>query len=657
MSDNVVIAPGDPVFDASESDPTVTPSENFYRFVNGGWIDDNPVPSEYGAWGAMQEVHERNQDLLHTILERVSSSSAQPGSPTHKVSVYYRSGMDTERIEALGTEPIDEWLARLAALASIEDVVSAVTDLHRLGIGALFGAGVQPDFEDADANLLYIGQGGLGLPDRDYYLREDERSRKLLEAYRTHVTNMFRLLGTDDASSVADRVLAIEHAIADLSYTNVQMRDIELVTNKYAVDDLDELMPTFGLARHLVAIGAGSETTVNIDNEGFYPGIDDLLTSTPVDDWRPYLTWHLLRTVASSLPESFESEAFDFYGRTLGGQKKQRARWKRVLAAASTDIGELVGELYVAEHFPPDAKARMEHLVDRLFEAMRSAIHELTWMGDDTKARAIEKLDAFGYKIGYPDEWRDYSTLDLVDGGWLDNRLAARRFEVDRQLRKLGRPVDPHEWSMAPHIVNAYYNPLRNEIVFPAGILQPPFFILDADDAVNYGAIGAIIGHEITHGFDDQGSKFDAEGHVRNWWSAEDRVEFDSRAQVMVDQFNAYEIADGLHVNGELTLGENIADLGGLKIALAALDAELGGREASVAGLTPHQRFFIAWARAWRRNYTDEYLHLIVNSDPHSPSDLRCEGPLSNLATFAQAFGLPENGPPMRPADQRVDIW
>lgn len=658
MPDRVTIAPDDPVFDSADSDPSIDPVDDFYRFVNGGWIDTNPVPPEYGAWGAGQEVHERNQGLLRTILEHVAEDvDAEPGSLEDKVGTYFRSGMDTEAIEALGTAPIDPWLGRIAAIETHDDVADIVAELHRLGVGVLFDFGVMPDFEDASVNLLYLGQSGLGLPDRDYYLRDDERSQALLDAYRSYIGTMFELLDDEDPEGAADRILAIETAIAELSYTNVQMRDVDLVTNKYLVTDLEGLMPSFGLSRHLDAIGAGSESTVNIDNEGFYPGIDALVTGTPVEDWRRYLTWHLVRSVASSLPEAFETASFDFYGRTLGGQQEQKARWKRVLAAGSSDIGELIGQLYVAEHFPPEAKQRMEHLVDRLFESMRSTIDALDWMGEDTKVEALAKLEGFGYKIGYPDEWRDYSTLEFVDGRWLDNRLAARRFEVRRQLGKLGEPVDPNEWSMAPHVVNAYYHPLRNEIVFPAGILQPPFFTLDADDAVNYGAIGAVIGHEITHGFDDQGSKFDATGHVRNWWTDDDRSEFERRAQVMVEQFNAYEIEDGLTVNGELTLGENIADLGGLKVALAALDAELDGVDATVAGLTPHQRFFMSWARAWRRNYTDEYLRLLVNSDPHSPSDLRCSGPLSNLDTFAAAFGIPDDHPTMRPTDERVDIW
>lgn len=470
---------------------------------------------------------------------------------------------------------------------------------------------------------------------------------------------MFGLLGASgsDASAAADVVIGIETSIAKISYTNVQMRDVELITNKYAVEGSDALMANFGFESYLEAMGAGDEEQINIDNEGFYPALDTMLAARDLNDWKTYLTWHLLHSVASSLPESFDTESFDFYGRKLGGQQEQKARWKRVLGAGSGDIGQLISQLYVKDNFTAEAKEAVEHLVDRLFESMRETINTITWMSEETKGQALTKLDGFGYKIGYPDEWRDYSDLGLDEGRWLANRLEARRFEVARQMAQLGEPVDPHEWAMAPHVVNAYYHPLRNEIVFPAGILQPPFFIPDADEAVNYGAIGAVIGHEITHGFDDQGSRFDAEGNVRNWWTDDDRGEFEARAQVMIDQFNAYEVEDGVTVNGELTLGENIADLGGLKIALRALHAELDGADSDVAGLTAPQRFFMAWARAWRRNYTDEYMRLIINSDPHSPSHLRCDAPISNMDSFAEAFGLETGSPQMRPVDIRVDIW
>jgi putative endopeptidase len=495
---------------------------------------------------------------------------------------------------------------RINSMATVADMAPVVAELHRIGVSALFDVGVMPDFEDTSINLLYFGQSGLGLPDRDYYFREDETSLELLADYREHVTTMFGLLGADDPEAAADTVLTIETAIAEISYTNVQLRDVELVTNKLTTEALESSVPRFGLATYLQAIGASGIETTSIDNVEFYPAIDAMLQSTSLDSWKTYLTWHVIRATASSLPEAFDEASFAFYGTKLGGQKQRKVRWKRVLAAATGDIGQLVGQIYVKDNFPPSAKAKVEHLVDRLFDAMRDALNEATWMGGATRSEALAKLDGFGYKIGYPDEWRDYTGLELSDDSWLANRLAASRFEFDRRARTIGDPVDPEEWSMPPHMVNAYYSPLRNEIVFPAGILQAPFFSDEADPAVNYGAIGGVIGHEITHGFDDQGSRFDANGTVRDWWTEDDRAEFDTRAQVMIDQFNAFEVEDGLHVNGEQTLGENIADLGGLKIAYRALKAENAGAYEDIAGLSPQQRFFMAWATVWRRNYTDE---------------------------------------------------
>jgi predicted metalloendopeptidase len=651
------ISPDDPFFDPADSDPSVPPATDFYRYANGGWLDANPVPDEYGSWGAGHEVHARNEDILHDLLERAASSDAGGESIERIVGDYYRSGMDVERIESLDIAPLRPTLETIDRIDDPSQLADVVADLHRQGIGPFFGMGILPDFEDATTNLLYLGQGGLGLPDRDYYLRDDETSRELLADYLAHVGEMFALVGAEDPDASANAVLDIENRIAEMSYTNVQMRDVDLTTNKFTTHEAGTWMPTLGLERYLERIGAESAETLNIDNEGFYPAIDALIADTPLEDVKTYLVWNAVRATASSLPQRFEEASFSFYGKKLGGQKAQKARWKRVLAAASGDIGHLVSRLYVAENFPPEAKERMEHLVENLLDAMRESIESLTWMSDETKRRALEKLSGFGYKIGYPDEWRDYTGLKIDAGSWFDNRRAAARFEFTRQMNMLGKPVDPHEWSMPPHVVNAYYHPLRNEIVFPAGILQPPFFSLDADDAVNYGAIGAIIGHEITHGFDDQGSRFDADGNVRDWWTPQDRAEFDTRARVVIDQYNDFVIEDGLNVNGELTLGENIADIGGLKIAFAAMQRALDGASEPVAGLTPGQRFYLAWATAWRQNYTDEYLRMLVNSDPHAPSYLRCTGPLSNLDTFAAAFEIPADASVMRPVEDRVDIW
>jgi putative endopeptidase len=654
----IQISSDDPVFDSGDSDPSVSPADDFYRFANGGWLDGNPVPPEYGAWGAAHEVHVRNEAVLHEILKDAATSSPDRGSVQGVVGSYFSSGMDTDTIEDLGLTPIQPWLDRINAIETLSDLGEVVADFHRIGVGVIFGVSVIPDFDEPTMNLLYLDQGGLGLPDRDYYLREDDRSRDLIVAYGDHIETMFALTGLGGDMEIADTILRIETAIAEASYTNVEMRDVELITNRHDMASVGLLMPRFNLPAYLRRIGAGNESTINVDNVDLYPRLDAMLEQTTLDDWKLYLTWHLLRSTAPALPEGFETEAFDFYGRTLGGQQQQRDRWKRVLAAGSGDIGQLISQLYVAENFSPESKAAMEDLVDHLIIAMAERLRTLPWMSDATRAEALLKLDGFGYKIGYPDVWRDYSTLEIADDRWLENRVAASRFEFDRQIGKLGQPVDPHEWSMAPHIVNAYYHPLRNEIVFPAGILQTPFFDLDADDAANYGAIGSVIGHEITHGFDDQGSKFDATGQMRDWWEEDDAAEFERRAKIVVEQFNEYEVEEGLHVNGELTLGENIADLGGLKIALSALLAAQDDESAElVAGLTPEQRFYIAYARAWRQNYTEEYLRLLVNSDPHSPSHFRCNGPLSNLSSFADAFDIPDDSPAMRPVVERADIW
>lgn len=654
----IQISSNDPVFDAADADPSVSPADDFYQFANGGWLASNPVPPEYGAWGSAHEVHVRNEEILHKLLKASAAASGTPGSVHQMVGDYFTSGMDTGEIEALGLAPIQAWIDLIDGISSPDDVTSVVAELHQIGIGALFSISVIPDFEDPNVNLLYVDQGGLGLPDRDYYLRDDEQSTALVAAYRDHIRRMFDLAGFTSSSDPAGAILGIEKAIAEASYTNVQMRDVDLITNKVDRGATEDLMPTFGLLGYLDAIGAATESTVNIDNTDLYPTLDRMLTTFPLDEWKAYLTWHLLRATASSLPERFETASFDFYGKLLGGQQEQKDRWKRVLGAGSGDIGQLISQLYVAENFSPESKERMEQLVEFLIVAMGERLRSLEWMSDETRTEALRKLDGFGYKIGYPDVWRDYTGLDIMPDRWLANRVAASRFEFHRNIGKLGNPVDPHEWSMAPHIVNAYYHPLRNEIVFPAGMLQPPFFTPEADDAVNYGAIGSVIGHEITHGFDDQGSKFDATGQMRDWWAEADAAEFDKRAMVVVDQFNGFEVEDGLTVNGELTLGENIADLGGLKIALEALFAASEGDDgATVAGLTSVQRFYLSYARAWRQNYTDEYLRLLVNSDPHSPNNYRCNGPLSNLASFAEAFGIPDDAPSMRPVSERADVW
>lgn len=657
MSD--VTRPIDPaLFDAS-----MPPSQDFFRYVNGGWLDTNPVPPEYGSWGAFHEVTERNQKLLHALLERAAGEAGDvdaggAGVATRMVGDYFAAAMDEAAIAEQGASPLQPLMDRIDSVADIGGVRSVLCDLQRVGVGALHSVYVAPDFENADAYLVYVGQGGLGLPERDYYTRDDERSVALRDAYAAHIASQFENLGRDaaDAAAIASEILAFETRLAESSYTAEQLRDVDLTMNRHRLGALDALMPGFGLETHVQALGA-TLPTVNIDNPGFFSALDAALAETPVATLRDYLRWHLVRSFAMSLSPEFENEAFEFYGRTLGGQQKLKPRWKRVLEAAGADIGELVAQLYVEEAFSGGAKQRCEEMVEHLLSAMGRAIRAAEWMTEPTKVQALEKLEGFGYKIGFPDEWRDYSALEISRESFAANRIRAAAFEHDREMGRLHEPVDRAEWAMPAHSVNAYYHPLLNEIVFPAGILQPPFFYAEADDAVNYGAIGAVIGHEITHGFDDRGSRFDANGSLRDWWTEEDRAEFDRRAQVLVEQFDSYQVADDLHVNGRLTLGENIADLGGLKIAFEALREAGGLDDDPVDGFTPAQRFFMSWAAVWRTNYTDEYQRLLVNVDPHSPARFRVNGPLSNFPLFAEAFSLTEETPMARAEDGRALVW
>jgi predicted metalloendopeptidase len=645
--------------DAALMDPTVEPTADFYRYANGGWLDANPIPPEYGAWGAFHEVLTRNEELLHELLKQAAAGDAAADSPQSMVGAYFAAGMDTTSIEAVGLEPVEDVLRVVDSTEGVDDIRRLLSTLHPIGVAAFFGAHVAPDFEESSVNLLYIGQGGLGLPERDYYMRDDEQSAELRTQYEEHIAAQLLNLGLSAEQAAADAavILGFETSMAAPSMTATQLRDVELTTNRHTMEELAELTPTLRLDRYLSDLAVAPET-VNIDNPRFFAALDALLTAATPETVRAYLRWHVVRAASSALPAAFEDEGFRFYGNILGGQQEQRPRWKRVLGAAGSDIGEQVAQLYVAAAFSSQAKARCEELVDRLLVAMGESIRSLSWMGDETKEQALEKLAGFSYKIGYPDEWRDYSGLEIDSGPYIGNRMRSAQFEFNRNLKKLSQPVDETEWSMAPHVVNAYYHPLRNEIVFPAGILQPPFFYPAADDAINFGSIGTVIGHEITHGFDDQGSRFDSHGQLRNWWTDADRAEFDARAQVVVDQFAAYPVESDLNVNGQLTLGENIADLGGVTISFAALNAALDGSDASeIDGMTPHQRYFLAYATVWRVNYTGERLRLLVNSDPHSPAHFRCNGPLSNFLPFRETFPPTDGDTMLRSEDEIVTIW
>ena len=644
--------------DTSLFDMATSPADDFYRYVNGGWLDANPVPPEYSSWGAFHEVNERNQELLHRLLEQAAEQDAPAGTVRRKVGDYFAAAMDEDAIVSAGTEPLAAYLGRIDAIESVSDIHALNCDLLRSAWApSTRWASPRTSRTPARTSSTWARAGWACRSVTTTSAMMNARSLCDGRTPRTS-TNQLINLGRDDAEAreAAEQIVAFETRLAEASYTAEQMRDVQLTMNRHDVASLDELMPDFGLSSYVVRLGVTSPT-VNVDNSGFFEALQPALAETPLETLRDYLRWHLVSTFASSLAPAFENEAFDFYGKTLGGQKELRPRWKRVLDAATNDIGELVAQLFVEEVFPEHAKERCERMVDHLLSAMGEAIRNAEWMGEATKAYALEKLGGFTYKIGYPDQWRDYSALAIERGPHVANRMRAAAFEYDREIGRLGEPVDKAEWAMPAHQVNAYYHPLLNEVVFPAGILQPPFFYAEADDAVNFGAIGAVIGHEITHGFDDQGSRFDANGALRDWWTEEDRAEFDRRAQVLVEQFEGYAVDDDLHVNGRLTLGENIADLGGLKIAYDALRETRDPDAPLVDAMTPEQRFFLSWARVWRTNYTPEYLRLIVNVDPHSPARFRVNGPLGNMPAFAEAFGLVEGSPMVRPAETRAHIW
>jgi len=659
MATPPIPAPEDHVFSVDDMDPSTEPGVDFYQYANGGWREANPVPDDYARWSAFEEVRVRNEELLRSLLEEAAEDPGPPDTPRHWAGAYYRSGMDVEAINAAGLGPFKSHLDRIDHIEGAADLRRVAAGLLPFGVTMPVGAGVAPDFESSDRNLLYIGQSGMGLPERDYYFRDDEETVETRQAYVKHVGAMLGLAGDDDPSAAAAAILELETALAGAAHTATQQRDPDLTFNRFGADQLPGLMPGFGLVPFVEAVGATGIESVNVSNPDFLSAAASILGDTDPATLRRYAGWRLLSASASALPAAFEDESFDFYGRRLGGQRRQRDRWQRVLSAASGEIPQVVAQLYVTAAFPPEAKARIEELVTDLLEAMRESIESVPWMGDATRQEALAKLAAFTTKLGYPDVWRDHSGLVLEDDApWATLRFQARSFEFHRRLGGLHRPVDPHEWEMGAHAVNAYFHPLRTEIVFPAGILQPPFFSAEADDAVNYGGIGAVIGHEITHGFDDKGSRFDADGHFANWWTDEDRTEFEDRAAVLVKQFDAYQPLEGLHVNGELTLGENIADLGGLTIAHRALQKALDrdGR-ADVAGLTPEQRFFLAFARNWRANNTDESLRLRVQTDPHSPPSFRCNGTVGNMPEFATAFDLSEESPMVRDAETQAKIW
>jgi putative endopeptidase len=637
--------------------------EDFYQYANGGWISSHEIPPAFSTWGITSPMRENNIAVLHDILEAAAKNTKAPaGSNEQKIGAFYASCMDEAKIEAAGATPLAKELAAIDKLKSAADLPVILAHFHQMGIPSVFTFGAGQDLKKSESVIAVTGQGGLGLPDRDFYLKEDEKSKSTRDAYMQHMTNMFKLLGddADKAAAEAKTVMTIETQLAQVSLDRVSRRDSSKQYHKMAPADLKTVMANFDWATYIKQRGAPAFTEINVAHPDFFKGVDQMLVSVPIGDWKTYLRWHLVHDAAEELSTPFVNEDFNFSGKFLNGTKEIQPRWRRCVVATDRNLGEALGEVYVQKAFPPEAKARMKELVNNLIAALREDIPKLDWMSAPTQQAAIAKLNAFAVKIGYPDKWRDYSTLKIDRTSFIDNVLRANEFERKRNLAKMGRPVDRTEWGMTPPTVNAYNNSLMNEIVFPAGILQPPYFDLSGDDALNYGAIGAVIGHEMSHGFDDQGRKFDLQGNLKDWWTEADAKNYTDRATCVEQQFSSFKVDEiGLNQNGKLVLGESIGDLGGLKIAWLAFQKSMQGkpRPADIDGFTPEQRFFLGWAQVWGRKQTPEAMRQQVLTDPHPLGRFRVNGPLSNMPQFAEAFHCNMGDAMVRPPDKRCQVW
>ncbi len=641
-------------------DMSIKPEEDFYQYANGGWMKNNPIPADQSRWGSFNELQENNYTILREILEAASNDKLAPkGSNRQKVGDLYFSGMDSVSIEKLGAMPLAEEFARIAAVQTPDDVLKLIARFHTFNLRAPFVFFASQDAKNSTAVVAQIRQGGLGLPDRDYYLKDDDNSKKIREQYFEHVTKMFALLGDENSIATANAtiVMDFEKRLATASMTRVDRRDPDKTYHKMTLAEMNALTPNFSWNMYFEEIGLQNPNTIIVGMPDFLKEVNTMLDEVPIANWKTYLRWQLIHNTADFLSSNFDVENFNFYGKVLTGVTEMKPRWKRILETVDGEIGEALGELYVQKAFGGNAKMRAKEMVENLRKALHERIQNLEWMSKETKKQAIRKLEAFGVKIGYPDKWRDYSSLEITRDSYVKNVIRAEQFEFKRNLAQIGKPVDRNEWGMTPPTVNAYYNPSMNEIVFPAGILQPPFFDANADDAINYGGIGAVIGHEMTHGFDDQGRKFDADGNLKDWWTEDDAKNYIERSSVIEKQFNEYVGIDTIHVNGKLTLGENTADLGGLTVAFAAFKNAQGinKRVEMIDGFTPEQRFFLSWAQVWRQNIRDEALRLRLNTDSHSPGRFRGFGPLTNMDEFQKAFNIPDGSVMIR--KERAKIW
>lgn len=646
-------------FDPSTFDRTVRPQDDLYRYVNGGWLARTAIPADKASYGGFIEAHDRTQDQLRALAEAAAKAPGAPGSPQQKIGDFFTAFMDEARADALGITPLDSEFARIDALTTKADLAAYFARQLTLGIGgAVIQGGVDGDAQEPTRSVLYVSQGGIGLPDRDYYLKPDAKLKDIRAKYVAYVQAMLTAAGVKDAATAAAGVMALETTLARAHWTNVDNRDAVKTYNRVAVADLPARFPGLDWNAWTAALGVADAPHVIVAQPSFLVALAKTISATPVPQWRAHLKFHAVDRFAPYLSAALVDARFDFRGRTLQGIEEIQPRWRRALTSLDTTLGELLGQVYVEQHFAPAAKARMDQLVENLRASFKEGIDQLEWMGPETKKEAQAKLAAFRPKIGYPTKWRDYSAVEIKKDDLAGNIMRAVEADAAFQLAKVGKAVDPEEWGMTPQTINAYYHPIRNEIVFPAAILQPPFFDMRADDAVNYGAIGAVIGHEMGHGFDDQGRRFDATGALRDWWTPKDAEEFLRRAKGLVAYYGAKEPIPGVKVNGELTLGENIGDLTGLVIAHRAYQRALNGREAAVMdGLTGEQRFFAGWAQAWRAKTRDEALRNQVMVDPHAPDQVRGTGPLPHVPAFYEAFDVTPSDKLFLAPEARVKIW
>lgn len=649
-------------FDIANIDSSYAPCENFYLFAAGNWINNNPVPSTESRWGSFNVLFEENNKKLKAILEEaMSNKDKKKGSVEQLVGDFYYAAMDSNKVEQLGFSPVQPELDEIDALTDKAALKDLITRNQLTGGQGIFGFYVGQDSKNSEVYIAYLTQSGLGMPDRDYYLNADEKSTETREAYREHVQKMFELIGStaDEAGAAAQTVLDVETKLAEISMTRTERRDVEKTYNKMKVEELSAMTSEMNWNEFFDKIEAKGVKEVVVRQPDFVKKADQLLASVPLESWKTYLKWHVIDQAAPYLHSAVVEQNFEFFGKTLRGTKELKPRWKRSMNAVNSYLGEPLGKLFVERHFPDSSKKEVANMVENLRAVYKERVRQLDWMSEETKEKALEKLDAFNYKIGYPDKWEDYSSVDISPENFYRNIKNTSKFAYMDMVEKLGQPVDKDEWFMTPQTVNAYYSSSHNEIVFPAGILQPPFYNKDADPAVNYGGIGGVIGHEFTHGFDDQGSKFDAAGNLNNWWTEEDRKRFEAKANVVVEQFNTYEPLDSMHINGHLTLGENLADLGGLTLAYHAMEKFYEGKEKpkNIDGFDHRQRFFLGWVNVWKNSITEEELRNRIITDPHSPGEYRVMGPLSNMKEFSEAFGCSPGDPMVRGDEERAVVW